>query len=71
MNFSNKEQSLSCFSGQCELCSTCVGGTAKYFFPGYMDNASMFIRETNWEKYQKMLQIVQKNQVGRKYLEKS
>jgi len=36
-----------------------------------MDNASMFIRETNWEKYQKMLQIVQKNQVGRKYLEKS
>ena len=32
-----------------------------YFYPGYMDNVSMDYKETNWQKYQKMLKTVQEN----------
>ena len=61
MDFSKERTSASCFSGQCGLCSSCASGDTLYFYPGYMDNVSMDYKETNWQKYQKMLQTVQEN----------
>ena len=61
MDFSKKKTSASCFSGQCGLCSSCASGDARYSYPGYMDDVSMDYKETNWEKYQKMLKTVQEN----------
>ncbi len=49
-----------CFSEKCGMCSSCSGGESVYSWPIYMDNKSLRIRETNWDKYQKMLKVTSK-----------
>ena len=62
MDFSKTQASPSCFSSQCGLCSSCNGGRVgeSYAYPGYVDREPTYREDTNWEKYQKMLKVVQK-----------
>ncbi len=57
MDFSKDKNSNTCFSYQCGLCSNCVGGKSRYYYPGYTDNIDISPKETNWEKYQKMIKV--------------
>ena len=67
----------SCFSGECNMCKSCIRSFAKSNFDGSYKNASnvsyqangtvCIIPNTPWERYLKIYSIIQSNKVKNQF----